>query len=106
VHVQGGGNRGRERARERGEDRQREQGVLVVSPGGLLNLKRQAGGGIGGELLFCHAPAREEDKRQTFRKPPGFGGFSRKNKIEQVLYVLVHCICVKTSEKTRGFSAK
>jgi hypothetical protein len=65
--------------RERKRMREREQGVLVASPGGLFDLKRQAGGGVGGELLLCHAPARGEDrkkKKKVFAKSPfGFGVF-------------------------------
>jgi hypothetical protein len=54
--------RRREDERERKRMREREQGVLVASLGGLLDLKRQAGGGVGGELLLCHAPTREKTK--------------------------------------------
>jgi hypothetical protein len=50
--------------RERKRMMEREQGVLVASPGGLLDLKRQAGGGVGGKLLLCHAPARGEDRKK------------------------------------------
>jgi hypothetical protein len=59
--------------------REREQGVLVASPGGLFDLKRQAGGGVGGELLLCHAPARGEDRKKRkkyLQKAPLASGFS------------------------------
>jgi hypothetical protein len=63
--------------------REREQGVLVASPGGLLDLKRQAGAGVGGELLLCHAPAQGEDRKKEekiyLQKAPLALGFSLEN---------------------------
>jgi hypothetical protein len=107
-----GGNTGKkEGAREKKKGGGASHGVARGSPGDPSRRQEAGGGeqevasgspGSSTQVLLC---PNEEDKVSLHLAPWLWGIFWR-NKIEQVLYVLVHCICVKTSENSRGFSAK
>jgi hypothetical protein len=70
--------------------------------------RQEAGGGVGEvqgqgtQVLPC---LNEEDNQHFAQSPLFFSNFLGKNKSEQVLCILVLCICLKLPRKLQGFLA-